>query len=675
MRSAVLSAAWAVLSIGLAAHGMTLGTIDLGRTDRDAGLRTAETRWGDGWTIATEMAGVDCRRNWIECPARPGGEYMYFLLAQPLPERMRGRTLYVRVEYFDDAGGTLELQYDAVGQGSESVYRSAGSVTLSGSQSWRAHTFELPQAHFAGRQNGGADFRLWFGEGGASIAVNRLTVTDAAPASTPSLILPGSEGAVATVPFRLVWACEQVPDESEIIISTQPVRPDGDVHPTLTVPGPGCVCDLDPSPALSAARAAAGDVVFICIRSRWGPRRSAWSEPSPVFVHTGPPARPAITPDSTTGLVVWEGEPHTAYEVEVRRGEQTTSSGLVRSAWRHHGPARAADDSDTEARVRLTNEAGTGDWSDWAPLAKPADPPAARRFVGYSPAAYSAIADQAFDYRPVFTEMATYGINFTRQWVLEAWAAQWPFIREADGRFDLMRLDEQYLAHMRDLVALANSLGTCVQVTLLDHCGLRHKDVYQAHPFRAGNNTQGVGIDETNWYDLAAGDGMAGRIYENLVRTVAQYLAGYDVVLEVINEPLSGTDDQVFEFHRAAYGWLRDAGARVVSANVEGDLARRCDALGFDLIGFHWPRGCGEPPAGLKAGVIGSTDTGSYRDIGADQTVLQYARDCAARGYHFEHLATQTPGDVRRSFLRALGETADRPAPTPGAGPGRASAE
>jgi len=654
---------------------MTLGAIDLGRTDEDSGLRTAEVRWGDGWTIPTQVAGVDCRRNWVECPARPGGQYMYFLLAQALPERLRGRTLYVRVEYFDHGSGTLELQYDALGDGAESIYRSAGSVTLSGAQSWRAHTFELPQVHFGGRQNGGADFRLWFGAGGASIAVNRLTVTDAAPASAPSVIRPGRDGVVAAVPFRLTWACEQDPDESEIVVSARPGRPASDARATLRVPGPVCTCDVDSSPALRAEDAAAGGTVFVCVRSRWGPRWSTWSEPVPVFVHTGPPGRPIILPGSTTGLVAWEGEPHTAYEVEVRQGTETRSSGRINSPWSHHGPARSAGGPDAEARVRLMNDAGTGEWSDWTRLGEPAEPPASRRLVGYSPAAYSAIADQDFDYRPVFTEMATWGVNFTRQWVLEAWAAQWPFVRDADGRFDLMRLDEQYLAHMRDLVALANSLGICVQVCLFDHCGLRHRDVYQAHPFRAGNNTQGVDINETNWFDLTAGDGMVGRVHENLARTVTRYLAGYDVVLEVINEPLSGTDDQVLDFHRAAYGWLRDAGARVVSANVEGDLALRCDALGFDMIAFHWRNGCGEPPAGIRAKVIGSTDTGTYRDIGDDETVLQYARDCAARGYHFEHLATQTPGDMRRSFIRALGETADRPTRRTGLAPSSRSAE
>ena len=89
-----------------------------------------------------------------------------------------GQTLYVRVTYFDDAGGTVDLQFDA-------QTSSTKSSTLT-TRTSRVNTgrfvdgfFELPDVLFNKRQTGSSDFRIICGTTtGAKVPVSRITLSD-----------------------------------------------------------------------------------------------------------------------------------------------------------------------------------------------------------------------------------------------------------------------------------------------------------------------------------------------------------------------------------------------------------------------------------------------------------------------------------------------------------------
>jgi len=73
---------------------------------------------------------------------------------------------YVTIEYYDSGSGSLQLQYDAIGEDFADRYRDGGSVALVGTNTWKTHTFHVTDAYFGNRQNSGADFRICGGATG-----------------------------------------------------------------------------------------------------------------------------------------------------------------------------------------------------------------------------------------------------------------------------------------------------------------------------------------------------------------------------------------------------------------------------------------------------------------------------------------------------------------------------
>lgn len=67
------------------------------------------------------------------------------------------------VEYYDGGTNGWTLDYDSTnpnGGPLSGAYTPAGSVTESGSDTWKTATFSVPDARFADRENGGNDFRI-----------------------------------------------------------------------------------------------------------------------------------------------------------------------------------------------------------------------------------------------------------------------------------------------------------------------------------------------------------------------------------------------------------------------------------------------------------------------------------------------------------------------------------
>lgn len=94
----------------------------------------------------------------------PGGTvpYLYFDVADEFVKALAGKGVRISVTYLDTLSGTLRLQYDSRDQAAalSGAYKGAADVQTLGTGKIAAAVFDLPDALFSGRQNGGSDFRL-----------------------------------------------------------------------------------------------------------------------------------------------------------------------------------------------------------------------------------------------------------------------------------------------------------------------------------------------------------------------------------------------------------------------------------------------------------------------------------------------------------------------------------
>lgn len=125
--------------------------ISFGTRDQSSGLRRIDQ--GDGKSVVTNAAGSPCR--FLE--ERPE-TYLYLQVAPAFKKRVP-KSVTVAVECLAAKPGTFDVQYDS-GTADGPYTASAYTAELIGSGEWQTVTFELSDAQFHNRQNGGADFRL-----------------------------------------------------------------------------------------------------------------------------------------------------------------------------------------------------------------------------------------------------------------------------------------------------------------------------------------------------------------------------------------------------------------------------------------------------------------------------------------------------------------------------------
>jgi hypothetical protein len=137
----------------------------------------ASLQVGDGPFTVAEAAGARC---WQTPKSRPAG-YLYFEVDKAFLEN--GTTpLEIELEFLDRGQGQLVLEYDASDAAAphQGAYKPHSKVvSRRGDGRWRTESFRVPDARFAGRQNGGADFRFY--NGGEDLLVRAVRVKKIAP--------------------------------------------------------------------------------------------------------------------------------------------------------------------------------------------------------------------------------------------------------------------------------------------------------------------------------------------------------------------------------------------------------------------------------------------------------------------------------------------------------------
>lgn len=132
------------------ANAQTSVSIDLGTTNVENGLTNPSV--GDGRTTAVTMGGVDCRRNLVGTT----DYYMYFNVSDSWAYQGNQQRVNITISYYDSGTTSLELNYDAMSQ----AYKSGGAVTLTNTNTWKQHTYQVSDAYFGNRENSGSDFRI-----------------------------------------------------------------------------------------------------------------------------------------------------------------------------------------------------------------------------------------------------------------------------------------------------------------------------------------------------------------------------------------------------------------------------------------------------------------------------------------------------------------------------------
>jgi hypothetical protein len=146
-------------------------SVNLGATDIVASLSRVQV--ADGDTIIETVGGRQCRGNLDPATDR----YLYFNIDNAFAHQLVNGDVTIEVEYFDNSSGTvLGLQYDSSSAvpANPAYTNHPQSLTTTGSDTWRRVRFEIADAYFGGRQNGGADFRFNFN--GKKLNVNRVWV-------------------------------------------------------------------------------------------------------------------------------------------------------------------------------------------------------------------------------------------------------------------------------------------------------------------------------------------------------------------------------------------------------------------------------------------------------------------------------------------------------------------
>lgn len=134
-----------------------LGTV-LGSANTSDGITQADYSGTSesAQTKAADVDGMSARTTVSPAGGSAAENDMYFSI-DPSVAATSSYNATIKVSYYDSGTGTVALQYD---NGPKDPYHTAGTITLTGSDTWKTATFTVTGAYFGGDENAGADFRL-----------------------------------------------------------------------------------------------------------------------------------------------------------------------------------------------------------------------------------------------------------------------------------------------------------------------------------------------------------------------------------------------------------------------------------------------------------------------------------------------------------------------------------
>ncbi len=297
-------------------------------------------------------------------------------------------------------------------------------------------------------------------------------------------------------------------------------------------------------------------------------------------------------------------------------------------------------------------------------------------FTGYGN--YGALYSD-YDYAAFLDELQQSGVNFTRQWVCPIptdWGDQprQPIVRRPDGTYDFSRLDPIFWKRFHRFLELAAARRIVVQITLWDRVSVARANYFAKNPL---NTALG------GWLPPVRGVGTphfyADRDLREHQRAFTQavvreiHMGGHwNVLLEVMNEPIAGSISQVEGWHQACYRWIRELSSNLpilINPVFRGDrLVPDPTDPRVDVVSYHGTQWADESnTAGRVADLIRrvarptiADDDGLYAGVlsrDSNARVLALALGALAGGaIGFDHRDEEPAngGTIDRQALTAL---------------------
>ena len=174
---------------------------------------------------------------------------------------------------------------------------------------------------------------------------------------------------------------------------------------------------------------------------------------------------------------------------------------------------------------------------------------------------YGAVLNLDFDFRRYLETLQSDGMNYTRIFTgsyveprralgiqrntlaprkgrfMAPWARSAKRGYTGGGhRFDLDRLNAEYLARLKDFIGEASRLGIVVELTLF--CSVYSTRQWRVHPLNPVNNIQGMNVPDWKTLHTSANGAAIMGVQETLVRWLVRELNGFaNLFYEIQNEP------------------------------------------------------------------------------------------------------------------------------------------
>jgi hypothetical protein len=216
---------------------------------------------------------------------------------------------------------------------------------------------------------------------------------------------------------------------------------------------------------------------------------------------------------------------------------------------------------------------------------------------------------QVADYNPFLQPLSSRGNNFFRHWMIPYWHYRKsgtyysPFVREANGKWDLTRFNDNYFVRLERLIQTSAAHGIVVLVSLFDATGLKVSDPGQPeslrwahHPWNSRANINGFivesgqppgGAPEFFHFRTDPRIENAQRLY--LQKVLAHTKGYWNVFYEIMNEPPAVERDKRMDWANWVTGLIHaeTEGTRMIFYNDhsgDGDADGAQD--GADV--HHW---------------------------------------------------------------------------------------
>ncbi len=275
-----------------------------------------------------------------------------------------------------------------------------------------------------------------------------------------------------------------------------------------------------------------------------------------------------------------------------------------------------------------------------------------------------------FDFEGYLDRLESWGHNFIRFWVHEAWTHEvhpLPWMREGP-RFDLARFNPEYFERLRGRVARAGERGFYVSVMLFNGWSIHDKgegNPWEHHPFNRRNNANGIDGDPD-----ARGEGTdvhslripaVTRLQEAYVEKVVETVGDQDHVLwEISNE--SPGESRDWQYHlirhlRNLRGLRRvDRGRHLIGMTACFPGNRNADlfASPADWVSPGNKEGWRRDPPPADGSKVVLVDTDHLWGIGGGP---DWVWKTFLRGHHPVYMDPLDGDPLREAARRAMGET------------------